>query len=167
MPLAYIALGSNLGDRIRQMREALKRLRETGHVRVLQASPVYQNRAVGMGEAADDFLNAVVEVSTTLAPLALLEACLDVEQQLGRNRTREGWAPRTIDLDLLVYQGTSLQEERLTLPHPRIAERDFVAVPLADLAPELDINSRSAREVVQGLPKNELTLYSETLLAGN
>lgn len=163
MPLVYIALGSNLGDRIGQMRQALERLQDGKRLHVLRASPVYQNRAVGMGEAADDFLNAVVEVSSTLEPLELLDACLHVEQQLGRSRSGEGWAPRTIDLDLLVYVGVTLQEERLTLPHPRIAERDFVVVPLADLAPELDIYGRSARELAQSLAQNELALYPEKL----
>lgn len=159
MPLAYIALGSNLGDRMGQMRRALELLENDAAIRVLRASPVYQNRAVGMGEGADDFLNAVVEVSSTLQPLDLLDACLDVEQQLGRNRSAAGWAPRTIDLDLLVYTGVTLQGAHLTLPHPRIAERDFVAIPLADLAPQLDIAGRSAGEVAQCLTHNELTLY--------
>lgn len=164
MPLAYVALGSNLGDRIGQMRRALDLLERGGRLRVRRTSPVYQNRAVGMGEGADDFLNAVVEVSTELEPLALLDACLEAEQQLGRTRSREGWRPRTIDLDLLFYQGAAIREERLTLPHPRIAERDFVAVPLADLAPDLKISGRSASEIVQDLPKNELTLYSGSVI---
>jgi 2-amino-4-hydroxy-6-hydroxymethyldihydropteridine diphosphokinase len=163
VPLVYIALGSNLGDRIGQMRQAVELLQHDGRVCVLRTSPVYQNRAIGMGAAAADFLNAVVEVNSTLEPLELLDACLDVEQQLGRSRSGEGWAPRTIDLDLLIYAGVTVQEARLTLPHPRIAERDFVAVPLADLAPELDISGRSARELAAGLAHNELTLYPKKL----
>lgn len=163
MPLAYIGLGSNLGDRMGQMRQALELLQQTDDLRVLRTSPVYQNRAVGMGKGANDFLNAVAEVNSTLPALELLEVCLGVERQLGRARSREGWTPRTIDLDLLFYEGATIQEERLVLPHPRIAERDFVAVPLADLAPELEIDSRRARVIVQSLPQNELTLYSEKL----
>jgi len=163
VPLAYIALGSNLGDRIGQMRRALELLQDPERLKVLRASPVYQNRAVGMGDEADDFLNAVVEVSSKLKPLELLDACLDVERQLGRVRSKGGWAPRNIDLDLLFYKGAIIREARLTLPHPRIAERDFVAVPLADLAPELKIDGRSANEIVQSLAKNELTLYSESV----
>lgn len=164
MPLAYIGLGSNLGDRIGQMRQALELLRLNDRMRVLRSSPIYQNRAVGMGEGVEDFLNAVVEVSSALEPLELLEVCLEVEEELGRTRSSEGWAPRTIDLDLLICEGASLESERLTLPHPRIAERDFVAVPLADLVPELEINGRSAREVVHALPQNELRSYSGELV---
>lgn len=167
MPIAYIGLGSNLGDRMGQMRRALELLERTQCVRVLRAGPVYQNRAVGMGEGADDFLNAVVEVNSTVEPLELLEICLDVEQRLGRNRTTGGWAPRTIDLDLLFYEGATIQEGRLVLPHPRIAERDFVAVPLADLAPELKIDGRRARDIVQSLRQNELLRYPEPLFTKN
>lgn len=163
MPLAYIALGSNLGDRMGQLRRALDLLEQGERLHVRRTSPVYQNRAVGMGKAADDFLNAVVEVSTGMEPLKLLDACLDVERRLGRTRSREGWRPRTIDLDLLFYEGATLVEERLVLPHPRIAERDFVAMPLADLAPDLQIEGRRAREIVQDLSKNELTRFSESV----
>lgn len=164
MPLAYIGLGSNLGDRIGQLREAVALLEAGHHLKVLRASPVYENRAVGMGEAATDFLNAVVEVSTGLTPIKLLDACLAVEQALGRERSAAGWAPRTIDLDLLVYAGVSLQEARLTLPHPHIAGRDFVAVPLADLAPELDVSGRTARALAENLPGKALKIYAETII---
>mgnify|MGYP005855269047 CR=1 FL=1 len=163
MPLAYLGLGSNVGDRMEQMRRALELLENDADIRVLRASPVYQNRAVGMGEGADDFLNAVVEVSSMLEPLDLLDACLNVEQQLGRNRSGQGWAPRIIDLDILVYAEIRLRHARLILPHPRIAERDFVVVPLADLAPELKINHRSIRQITQSLVQNELTPYSGQL----
>ena len=162
--IAYIALGSNLGDRLGQMRRALELLEADYDFTVLRASRVYQNRAVGMGEAAGDFLNAVAELRSGLEPLELLDACLEVEQQLGRTRSEEGWLPRTIDLDLLVFEGVSLEHERLTLPHPRIAERDFVAVPFAELAPELELGGRSVREMVEALPENDLELYPEGLI---
>ena len=164
MPLvrAYLALGSNLGDRMAQMREALSLLEAEYGVRVLRASPVYQNRAVGMGDA-DDFLNAVAEVETELLPEALLEACLTVESKLGRVRTG-AWAPRTIDLDLLVYGEVCMDTERLHLPHPRITERDFVAKPLMDLAPELNVFGRPVREWVEALPEIELEWMAASLL---
>jgi len=163
VPLAYIALGSNLGDQLGQMREALERLQQDGEVRVLHASSVYQNRAVGMGDEADDFLNAVAEVSTVLEPLELLELCLSVEQQLGRTRSTEGWASRTIDLDVLFYEGAEIESQRLTLPHPRIKERDFVAVPLAELAPELEIDGRRLSEIAEKLRSDELSIYLDKL----
>ncbi len=164
MPLvrAYLALGSNLGDRMAQMREALALLQREYGVQVLRTSPVYQNRAVGMGDA-DDFLNAVAEVATGLAPEALLDACLAVESALGRVRTG-AWAPRTIDLDLLVYGEVRMDTERLQLPHPRITERDFVAKPLMDLTPELNVFGRPVREWVAALPELELELITASLL---
>lgn len=163
MPLAYIALGSNLGDRMGQMRRALDLLQEHDDIDVLRASPVYQNRAVGMGEEAEDFLNAVAEINCQLEPLELLDLCLEVEEQLGRTRSGEGWRPRTIDLDILYFEDVVVDDELLSLPHPRITERDFVAVPLADLAPELILNYRSVSEIVASLAQNELKLYPEKL----
>jgi len=163
VPLVYIALGSNLGDRMGQMRRALKLLQDQGAARLLRASPIYQNRAVGMKEDAEDFLNAVAEVKTVLQPMELLDACLAVEEQLGRTRSEGGWSPRTIDLDLLIYEGVRLEEGRLVLPHPRIAERDFVAVPLADLVPTLKIDGLSMGQIVARISKNALTACSERL----
>lgn len=163
MPLVYLALGSNLGDRLGNLRAALERLEVDGAVSLLRASPVYENRAVGMGEAAD-FLNAVVELETSLAPEALLDRCLEVEHQLGRER-KGGWAPRTIDLDLVAYEGVVCETERLTLPHPRIAERDFVAVPLRDLAPDLQIGATTVATLAARLPAHELRSTDCRLLA--
>lgn len=163
MPLAYIALGSNLGDRLGQMRQALQHLTNGFGVEVLATSTVYQNRAVGMGESAADFLNAVAKVSSPLGPFDLLQACLDIEQKLGRTRSDHGWVSRTIDLDLLAYEGVTLENERLTLPHPRICERDFVAVPLAELAPELEIGGCRLPQIVAELAEYELALHPERL----
>lgn len=164
MPLAtaYIGLGSNLGDRLGQMQQALGLLESDYPVRVLKSSPVYQNRAVGMGDA-EDFLNAVACVETELSPEALLDACLSVESQLGRVRS-DVWAPRTIDLDLLFFSDVDLATERLNLPHPRIAERDFVAKPLLDLAPDLVVFGQPIQSIVEALPAVELELIQPTLI---
>lgn len=164
MNVAYIALGSNLGDRLGHLRAAVERLEASGRVGCLRASPVYQNRAVGMGDA-DDFLNAVIEVESCLEPLALLELCLAVENELGRVRSGV-WAPRTIDLDLLWYAGLDMDTERLQLPHPRIRERDFVAQPLADLVPELRVFGVTVAEILAALPSIDLELMSESLIVG-
>jgi len=158
---AYVALGSNLGDRLGQMQAALERLSADDALKVLQVSPVYENRAVGMGEA-DDFLNAIAEVETSLSPLELLDRCLDVESQLGRVRTGE-WAPRMIDLDVIAYGDEAIESERLHLPHPRIAERDFVVHPLNAIAPELQICGRRVADLAVALPGDELTRYDEKL----
>ena len=164
MPLAraYVALGSNKGDRLKQMRSALELLESGSAVKVLRLSPVFQNRAIGMGDA-DDFFNAVAAVETSLDSLALLDACLGVEKQLGRERSDAGWIPRTIDLDLLLYDDEQLESERLTLPHPRIAERDFVAVPLLNLDPDLSVSGIPIREIVDSLESIELEKIEENL----
>ncbi len=162
---AYIALGSNLGDRLEQMQQALKLLQSDYGVRVLRTSPVYQNRAVGMGDA-EDFLNAVACVETECSPEGLLDACLRVEAKLGRTRGT-GWAPRSIDLDLLLYEGVELGSERLTLPHPRIAERDFVAKPLLDVAPDLIVFEKPIQKIVEALPALDLQLIDVELFASD
>ena len=158
MPLvrAYIALGSNLGDRVGQMQSALKALAEDNQLKVLQISPLYENRAVGMGEA-DDFLNAIAEVETSMAPLALLDFCLKVESKLGRVRTKE-WAPRTIDLDIIAYGDEVIEHERLQVPHPRIAQRDFVVHPLCAIAPNMEIRGQRVAHMAAALPMDSLTL---------
>jgi 2-amino-4-hydroxy-6-hydroxymethyldihydropteridine diphosphokinase len=113
----------------------------------------------------EDFLNAVVEVTTHLQPEALLDACLSVESSLGRVRGDE-WAPRPIDLDLLLYDAVELKTERLTLPHPRLVERDFVAQPLLDIAPQLRVQGQLLEAWVAALPEVALRPYTEVLLVG-
>ena len=158
MPLvrAYIALGSNLGDRLEQMQSALKALASDDRLKVLQISPVYENSAIGMGKA-NDFLNAIVEIETSMRPLALLDYCLEVESQLGRVRTGE-WTPRSIDLDMIAYGDEIIEHERLQVPHPRIAERDFVVHPLCALAPNLEIRGQRVAHMAAALPMDRLTL---------
>ncbi len=162
MPLttSYLALGSNVGERLEQMRSALKLLGAAG-VTIVTESPVYQNRAIGMG-VADPFLNAVVEVQTELGPEGLLDVCLAVENKLGRVRTG-GWSPRTIDIDVLTFGRTSIDTERLQLPHPRIAERDFVLQPLADIAPELELFRQPIKALLERLPLVELERVAGSL----
>jgi 2-amino-4-hydroxy-6-hydroxymethyldihydropteridine diphosphokinase len=165
MPLtrAFVAFGSNVGARLETMQAALRHLTEGGETRRLKTSPVYENRAVGMGDA-EPFLNAVVEFETTMDAEALLKACLAVEEMLGRERG-SGWQPRTIDLDVLLFGAEQRADARLTLPHPRIAERDFVAQPLLDIAPDLEIEGRGIGEIVAALPAFELELYAAQLEA--
>jgi len=153
-------LGSNVGERLEQMRSALKLLGAAG-VTIVTESPVYQNRAIGMG-VADPFLNAVVEVQTELGPEALLDVCLAVENKLGRVRTG-GWSPRTIDVDVLIVGQTDIDTERLQLPHPRIAERDFVLRPLADIAPELELFGQPIKALLERLPLVELERVENSL----
>jgi 2-amino-4-hydroxy-6-hydroxymethyldihydropteridine diphosphokinase len=159
---AYLALGSNVGERLGQMRAALRLLDAASDVSVVRASSVYENRAIGMG-AADPFLNAVVQVSTTRSADALLNLCLLVENQLGRVRS-DSWAPRTIDVDVLLFGEARVKTEHLRLPHPRIAERDFVLQPLFDLNPDLAVGGQTVRELLSALPVVELERYDAGLL---
>jgi 2-amino-4-hydroxy-6-hydroxymethyldihydropteridine diphosphokinase len=128
---AYVGLGSNLGDRPANLWTAVLALSATAGVRVERSSSVYETSPVG-GPEQGDFLNAVVEISTQLEPHALLKALQRIENELGRVRA-ERFGPRTIDLDLLLYDDREIDEPDLTVPHPRMRERAFVVVPLLEL----------------------------------
>lgn len=127
---AFLGLGSNLGDRLANLQEAVDRLDGTEGVVVLRISRVYETAPVGPPQP--DYLNAVVEVETTLGARALLEAGLGIEAAMGRVRAAR-WGPRTIDVDLLGYGREHFDEPGLTVPHPRMHERAFVLVPLLEL----------------------------------
>jgi 2-amino-4-hydroxy-6-hydroxymethyldihydropteridine diphosphokinase len=132
---AYIALGSNLGNREQTLRLALERLNGTEHVRVIKVSSLLENAAVGGPADSPAFLNAAAQIETELDASALLKALLKVEQSLGRHRL-EKWGPRTIDLDLLLYEKQIIQVEGLIVPHPLMHMRRFVLEPLAEIAPD-------------------------------
>jgi 2-amino-4-hydroxy-6-hydroxymethyldihydropteridine diphosphokinase len=145
MTLAYVGLGSNLGDREAAIRAAAEA------VGARRLSPIVETEPWGY-EEQPRFLNAVAELETDLAPRALLERLLDVERSLGRERTGPRWGPRTIDLDLLLYGEKRIAEPDLEVPHPRMHERAFVLEPLAALAPELEIPGRgTVSEALAGL----------------
>jgi 2-amino-4-hydroxy-6-hydroxymethyldihydropteridine diphosphokinase len=130
----YLSLGSNLGDRRAQMEDALARL-ETERVRIVKRSSLYETEPV---EVTDQpwFLNCAVEAQTELAPRDLLDAIDRIEQQLGRERAIAR-GPRTIDIDVLLYDAITLHTPQLEIPHPRMAQRRFVLMPLAEIAPSL------------------------------
>jgi 2-amino-4-hydroxy-6-hydroxymethyldihydropteridine diphosphokinase len=135
---AYVALGSNLGDSQQQLTDAIQALAALPHTRLLARSHLYRTPPWGVRDQPD-FLNAVVVLETPLSPHDLLDALLDIERAAGRERSGERWGPRTLDLDLLHVAGRTVDDERLTLPHPHIAERAFVLLPLNELAPDLEI----------------------------
>lgn len=128
---AYVGIGANLGDAAVTVRSAIERLHPLGLRRV---SPLY--RSAPIDAAGPDFVNAVAELDTGLAPLDLLQALQAIENAFGRERPYRN-APRTLDLDLLLHGGQCLDSEALTLPHPRLHQRAFVLRPLLDLAPDL------------------------------
>lgn len=151
---AYLGLGGNVGDRRRNLSDAVLALNSEAGVRVEKISSVYETTPVGVVDQPD-FYNCVVEVATTLGPRELLERCLAIEKKLGRVRA-ERWGPRTIDLDLLWYEGAALDEAGLVLPHPRMKERAFVLVPLAEIAPKLLLGEMSAEELASRLDRSGL-----------
>ena len=134
MSIAYIALGSNLGDKEKNLRRALLLLTQQG-VEVVRVSSFLSTEPYGVIDQPQ-FLNAVACVRTSLAPLALLDVLLATELAMGRVRLRH-WGERNIDLDLLLYEDVVLNTPRLRLPHPDMQNRDFVLLPLAEIAPEL------------------------------
>lgn len=131
---AYVALGSNLGDRLGNLAGAVRRIGEVPGTRVLRTSSVYETAPREI-EDQPDFLNAVAEIETDRAPRQLLETLLGIEARMGRER-RVKYGPRTIDLDVLLYGDEEVHEPGLDIPHPKMLERAFVVVPLAELDPE-------------------------------
>ena len=131
---AYVALGSNLGDKEANLRKALELLEERG-VEVVKTSSFICTEPYGVTDQPQ-FLNGVCEVRTSLVPLALLHTLLEIEQEMGRVRLRH-WGERNIDLDLLLYEDVVMDTPQLKLPHPDMQNRDFVLLPLAEIAPEL------------------------------
>ncbi|WP_227397289.1 2-amino-4-hydroxy-6-hydroxymethyldihydropteridine diphosphokinase [Jeotgalibacillus aurantiacus] len=129
--LAYVSIGSNMGDSLSNLQQAIRLLDETAGVNVQSVSSVYETDPVGY-EDQQVFLNIAAGVETDLSPDELLVRCLEIEQTLGRKRVIR-WGPRTIDLDVLLYGNEQLDTERLTIPHPRMHERSFVLVPLLEL----------------------------------
>ena len=135
--MAYIGLGANLNDPAAQVGDAFAELDRIPRTRLVARSSLYATAPVG-NVNQPDFINAVAQVETALAPRALLAALLDIEQRHGRERSFRN-APRTLDLDLLLYGDARFHEDHLTLPHPRMTERAFVLLPLTEIAPKLTI----------------------------
>ncbi len=142
MTLAYVALGSNLGDPRQQVLDAMEALARLPGTRLLKRSQLYRTPPWGVLEQPP-FINAAVQLDSSLSPHGLLDALIEIEQSAGRVRAQRN-GPRTLDLDLLYVDGVQLDDERLTLPHPRMTERAFVLLPLHDLAPSLQLPGRGS-----------------------
>lgn len=153
---AWIGLGSNLDDPVAQVSRALDALAGIEQTYLLQASSLYASPPMGPPDQPE-YVNAVAGLLTTLTPDALLDALQAIEQAHGRVRTGERWGPRTLDLDLLLYDDLQLETGRLTLPHPGLHERAFVLHPLAEVAPELVIPGRGPlRALLRDCPADGL-----------
>ncbi len=152
-----IALGSNLGNSLQTLESAVTTLAQTQGISLQARSHWYRTKAIGPPQP--DYLNGCLLLTTTLAPPALLQVLLDTEKQFGRVR-RERWGPRTLDLDLLLYADWILQTPDLQIPHPRMTERAFVLVPLAEIAPDwIDpISGKAIADLVQTVDCSEVHL---------
>lgn len=157
MTRCFIALGSNLEQPMLQVQAAVNALSKLPNSQLIATSRWYQSSAVGPGEQPD-YINGVVELHSELTALALLDALQAIENDQGRVRT-ERWCARTLDLDLLYYGDAIIDHPRLTVPHPRILERNFVLYPLADIAPDWPVDkSLSAQQQLQHCPMSGLSL---------
>ena len=136
MGRAYVGLGSNLGDRDATLTRAIQLLGEREGVEIVAVSSFHATEPVGYLDQPE-FLNAAVEIETALEPAALLVVLLAVEHELGRTREGPRYGPRTVDLDLLLLEGATIDEPGLTIPHPRLHERAFALAPLVELDPTL------------------------------
>lgn len=134
---AFLALGTNIEPRLTYLQKALHELNANEHITIVKQSSIYETAPVGYMDQAD-FLNMVIQMETKLQPIDLLDVCQQIEQGLGRKREIR-FGPRTIDLDILMYNEETSKTDRLILPHPRMNERAFVILPLHELNPELPI----------------------------
>jgi 2-amino-4-hydroxy-6-hydroxymethyldihydropteridine diphosphokinase len=151
VPETLLALGGNIGDVRTTLDRAEAMLCENGGLRLVARSSDYRTPAWGVTDQPP-FLNRCLLAETNLAPLALLDRAQAVERALGRDRSREQrWGPRTVDIDILSYDDLVLDLQRLTLPHPRLFERAFVLVPLAEIAGDRLIAGRRVRDALAGL----------------
>jgi 2-amino-4-hydroxy-6-hydroxymethyldihydropteridine diphosphokinase len=156
--VAYIGLGANLGDPTAQIRSARAAIAAHPEIQEIACSPLYRSAPLGPSDQPP-YVNAVMAVATTLEPLALLKFLQQVEQQHGRTRDGQRWGPRTLDLDLLLYDQSVIESEDLQIPHPGIAEREFVLQPLLDLAPDLEIPGLGpAGRLLAGCPRRDSRL---------
>jgi 2-amino-4-hydroxy-6-hydroxymethyldihydropteridine diphosphokinase len=166
---AYISIGSNLGNRLKYIREAIRRIEQSKEIKISRASSVYETQPA---EYKDQpwFLNMVLELKTSLEPLNFLELLLEIEGQMGRKRTgspsslqARRYGPRNIDLDLLLYDDLVLNSDKLTLPHPRMHERKFVLVPLVEISPQVvhPLLKKNVGKLLEDLSTNSISEKDE------
>ncbi|QED45910.1 2-amino-4-hydroxy-6-hydroxymethyldihydropteridine diphosphokinase [Cytobacillus dafuensis] len=152
---AYIALGSNIGNRFENIKAAITSIEAAPKIKVVKTSSIYETDPVGY-EEQDQFLNMVIQVRTDLTSTELLDVCLEIEKKLGRKRDIR-WGPRTIDLDILLYNQENINSEKLIVPHPRMHERAFVIIPLLEIQSGTKIPTMETplQTVLEDIPDRE------------
>ena len=158
MEKAYLGLGTNVGAREKNLREAVDLITDISGIEVTTVSSIYETEPWGY-EDQNDFLNLCVELKTELTPQELLASCQEVENKMGRVR-KEKWGPRVIDVDILLYDDFKIDTSKLVIPHPRMDERAFVLVPLRELNPNLIIKEEVITELIKEVPTEKVKHYS-------
>lgn len=162
MPVAYLGLGSNIGDRAKNIRDAIDLITRRPGIRITKVSSMYETAPEGYTEQPD-FLNAVVEVETDACSEVLLKTALAVEREMGRVRNLPQ-GPRVIDIDVLLYDHECVNISELTIPHPRMLDRVFVMVPLAEIAPDLELpDGRTPCQVAESLGDRRIAKWPEAV----
>ena len=159
MSQVFIALGSNLSSPVAQAHAAIDALKQLPKSVFVRASSLYSSTPMGP-QNQPDYINAVVEITTELTPLELLDCTQAIELEQGRVRKEERWGPRTLDLDILLYGNEVMDSERLTVPHYGMKEREFVLYPLAEIAPNLTLPCGTRLEdLLQVVEQNGLRIW--------
>ena len=160
---AYLSLGSNIGDKKAYLDSAIESLDAHNKVQVVKVSSYYKTEPIGYTHQ-DWFLNVVIAVETDLNPHDLLDCSNTIERRLSRKRSIP-WGPRTIDIDMLLYEDLIIDDVRLTLPHPRMLQRAFVIIPLQEIAPKLRINGQNLQAFAVQLADQKVVLCTSQLTA--
>ncbi|MCT4593779.1 MAG: 2-amino-4-hydroxy-6-hydroxymethyldihydropteridine diphosphokinase [Anaeromicrobium sp.] len=154
MSKAYLGIGTNMGDKFKNIKDTLELLSENNRINITKVSSYYETEPVGYANQ-DWFLNVVCEIETNLLPYPLLDYCAFIEQALKRERIIR-WGPRIIDVDILLYEDFTSTDEKLTLPHPRMIERNFVMIPLYEINNNLVINGEPIKNIIDRLNGEEI-----------
>lgn len=163
--MILLGLGSNIGDRQQNILQAIDKLQKHKAIVVEKISPLYETEPFGLKEQAA-FLNAVLEITTELSPEALLRFCQQIELELGRERKMH-WGPRTIDIDLLIFDQVKIKTKELILPHPYLADRRFVLIPMAKITNDVIVKGLTATELLsQCTDAGQVALYQENAAKG-
>lgn len=158
MHRVYLGIGGNIGERKKNIDDAISLLDNNPKINITKISSYYETEPIGY-KAQDWFINVVVEAETDFDPFSLLDICNDIENKLKRVRLIH-WGPRTIDIDILLYDDLVLNEEKLTIPHPRMKERAFVIVPLEEIVPDMMLGNEKIHDVAKRLNNQEIRKYT-------
>lgn len=154
--IAYIGLGSNLSEPIKQVKNAIKKIEKIAQSQVVTVSSLYLSKPMGPQDQ-DDYINAILALKTSLSAIELLNALQAIENKAGRVRKENRWGARILDLDIILFGDKVIKSERLTIPHYGMAEREFVLLPLVEIAPSLQLpNGKSVKLLSQNIANNAM-----------